>query len=57
MELYFPTKKEKLILEKTIDLLKTEKNINTKFLMKHFKIGWALATRVVDQLKRDNLLK
>jgi len=57
MQLYFPTKKEKLILEKTIDLFKTEKNINTKFLMSHFKIGWALATRVVDQLKRDGLVQ
>lgn len=57
MELYFPTKKEKLILEKTMELLKKEQNVNVKFLMKHFTIGWALATRVVDQLKRDNLVK
>ncbi len=57
MQLYFPTKKEKIILEKAKELLKTEKNITSRFLMKHFMIGWALATRVMDQLKREKLLK
>jgi len=50
MQIHIPTKKEQIILEKTKELIKNNPNINTKFLMEHFKIGWALAIRVVDQL-------
>ena len=51
MQIHTPTKKEQIILEKTKELIKTNPNINTSFLMKHFKIGWALATRVMDSIK------
>lgn len=51
MQIYFPTKKEQIILEKTKEIIKTNPNINTKFLMKHFKIGWSLATRVMDNFR------
>ena len=50
MQIHIPTKKEQIILEKTKKLIKTNPNINAKFLMEHFKIGWALATRVIDNI-------